>query len=62
MFEAVASPYLVKDDGKFRIKKAVTAPPEDAADKKKCKKHPRDNTSKKKTTNRLLSYYPINNK
>ena len=38
MFEAVASPYLVKDDGKFSVKKAKTAPPKDAADKKKCKK------------------------
>ena len=38
MFEAVASPYLVKDDGKFRVKKTKTAPSEEAADKKKCKK------------------------
>ena len=38
MFEAVVSPYLVKDDDKFRIKKARTAPPKDAADKKRCKK------------------------
>ena len=38
MFTAVASPYLVKDDDKFRIKKAVTTPPKDAADKKNCKK------------------------
>ncbi len=38
MFTAVASPYLVKDDDKFRVKKAVTTPPKDAADKKKCKK------------------------
>lgn len=38
MFEAVASPYLVGEDGKFRVKKAATAPPGDSADKKKCKK------------------------
>ncbi|MGD2097877.1 MAG: polyphosphate kinase 2 family protein [Desulfobacterales bacterium] len=38
MFKAVASPFLVEDDGKFRIKKAATTPPKDAVDKKKCKK------------------------
>ena len=37
MFEAVASPYLVSDDGKFRIKSATTVPPKDSPDKKKCK-------------------------
>ena len=37
MFEAVASPYLVSDDGKFRIKNTSTAPPKDSPDKKKCK-------------------------
>lgn len=37
MFEAVASPYLVSDDGKFHIKTAATVPPKDSPDKKKCK-------------------------
>ncbi len=37
MFEAVASPYQVSDDGKFRIKNAATVPPKDSPDKKKCK-------------------------
>ena len=37
MFEAVASPYLVSDDGKFRIKDAATLPPKDSPNKKKCK-------------------------
>ncbi len=38
MFEAVASPYLVSDDCKFRIKNAATVPPKDSPDKKKCKR------------------------
>jgi PPK2 family polyphosphate:nucleotide phosphotransferase len=37
MFKAVASPYLVGDNGKFRVKKAATAPPGDAPHKKKSK-------------------------
>ena len=37
MFEAVASPYLVGDDGTFRIKHAASAPPKDSPGKKKCK-------------------------
>ncbi len=37
MFEAAASPYLVGNNGKFRIKNAATAPPGDAPGKKKCK-------------------------
>ena len=38
MFEAVDSPYLVADDGNFRVDQADTAPPADAPDKKKSKK------------------------
>jgi PPK2 family polyphosphate:nucleotide phosphotransferase len=37
MFEAVASPFLIADDGSFRIVHARTAPPKDAPGKKKCK-------------------------
>jgi hypothetical protein len=37
MFEAIASPYLVSDDGTFRVKDAATAPPEGSAGKKKNK-------------------------
>lgn len=37
MFEAVASPYLVNDEGTFRVEHAATAPPEGAPGKKKCK-------------------------
>ncbi|MGD9079757.1 MAG: polyphosphate kinase 2 family protein [Desulfobacterales bacterium] len=37
MFEAVASPYLVSEDGKFRVKTAATEPPKDSPDKKECK-------------------------
>ena len=37
MFEAVASPYLVADDGSFRVGHAGTAPPKGAPGKKKCK-------------------------
>lgn len=37
MFEAVASPYLVSDDGKFRVKTAATEPPKGSPDKKECK-------------------------
>ena len=37
MFEAVASRYLVNDEGTFRVKHAATAPPEGAPGKKKCK-------------------------
>ncbi len=37
MFEAVASPYLVADDGSFRIDHADTAPPKGYPGKKKCK-------------------------
>ncbi len=38
MFEAVSSPYLVPYDGSFRVRKAATAPPDDAPGKKRCKK------------------------
>ena len=38
MFEAVASPYLVGKDGRFRVMDAATAPPEDAPGKKECKR------------------------
>ncbi len=37
MFKAVASPYLVKDNGKFRVKNTASAPPSDSPGKKKCK-------------------------
>ena len=37
MFEAVASPYLVTDDGTFRVEHAATAPPKGAAGKKQCR-------------------------
>jgi len=37
MFEAVASPYLVADDGSFRVGHAGTAPPKGAPGRKKCK-------------------------
>ena len=37
MFEAAASPYLVTDDGKFRVKHADNAPPKGSPDKKVCK-------------------------
>jgi PPK2 family polyphosphate:nucleotide phosphotransferase len=33
LFKAVASPWLVPDDGSFKVKKARTAPPGDAPDK-----------------------------
>ncbi len=38
MIEAVPSPYLVSDDGSFRVSGAATAPPEDAPGKKRCRK------------------------
>ena len=37
MFKAVASPYLVKYDGTFRIQHTTTAPPKGSPGKKKCK-------------------------
>ena len=37
MFEAAASPYLVSDDGKFRVKSASSVPPKGSPGKKKCK-------------------------
>ena len=37
MFEAAASPYLVTDDGKFRVKHADNAPPKGSPGKKVCK-------------------------
>jgi len=37
MFEAVASPYLVGDDGTFRIKHSASTPPKDSPGKKKRK-------------------------
>jgi len=37
MFKAVASPYLVEDNGKFRVKNTASAPPSDSPGKKKCK-------------------------
>ncbi len=37
MFKAAASPYLISDDGKFRVQDAATAPPADSPGKKKCK-------------------------
>jgi PPK2 family polyphosphate:nucleotide phosphotransferase len=37
MFEAVTSPYLVGDDGTFRVEHASSAPPKGSPGKKKCK-------------------------
>jgi len=37
MFEAADSPYLVTDDGKFRVKHADNAPPKGSPGKKGCK-------------------------
>ena len=37
MFEAAASPYLVSDDEKFRVKHLDSAPPKGSPSKKKCK-------------------------
>ena len=38
MIEATPSPYLVPDDGSFRVADAMTEPPEDAPGKKRCRK------------------------
>ncbi len=38
MFQAVKSSYLVPEDGSFRIADAPTRPPQDAPDKKTCRK------------------------
>ena len=37
MVKAVASPYLVEANGKFRVKNAASVPPKDSPGKKKCK-------------------------
>jgi PPK2 family polyphosphate:nucleotide phosphotransferase len=42
LFEAVESPYLVPEDGSFRVEATSTLPPEGKADKNKCKKNLKD--------------------
>ncbi len=54
MIEAVPSPYLVTDDGSFRIASAATEPPADAPGKKRCRKRLEDLTGELRDLQRML--------
>ena len=54
MFEPTASPYLVPDDGSFRVAEAATAPPDDAPGKKRCRKLLDDQVDELRDLQRIL--------
>src|ERR1700757_3536825 len=54
LFKAVDSPWLVPDDGSFKVKKARTAPPKDALDKAGSKKALDELTARLDTLQHIL--------
>ena len=54
MTEPVSSPYLVPDDGSFRVADAATEPPDDAPGKKRCRKQLEDRIDEMRDLQRML--------